>query len=69
MSDIICLREYIEEPEAQIAKCYLNDNGIEADVFRPILSVVGIIAIQGFRLMINEDDKETAEDLLRQVKG
>lgn len=67
MSEIICLRDYPDVNEANIAKSYLIDNGITADIFGAGTPLLGG-PFNRFRLMVKEEDKDAALELLKQIK-
>ena len=68
MSDLICIKTYINREEAELARGFLETNGVGAAVFaddcggaRPHLQIAGV------RLMVGEEDVEKATQLLKEV--
>lgn len=68
MTNLVCVKIFGTLPEAGIAKSYLIDNGIEADIFinSPGAYVPNAFPL-GARLMIKEEDKEKALKLLDKI--
>ena len=64
--ELVTLKIYNTEPEAQLFKAFLEDNGIEAFVFGNILSNTYNVfntTSAGVQLRVREDDLEKARQL------
>lgn len=68
MSNIICLKTIATSEEAEMAKGFLNTNGIEAKIFfegyTRAAMPFAFQAESGIKIMINEEDKDSAEKIL-----
>lgn len=69
MSDLICIETYPNIVVAEVAKSFLESQGIQAEIFsdncggmRPEMEQYGI------RLIVREEDKELAQELLKQTE-
>ncbi len=70
MSNIICIRIFGEITEAEIAKSFLIANDVQADIFFNSAGAYTPHAFPlGARLMINEEDKEKALELLESLNN
>ena len=68
MSDIICIKNYNNRVEAELAKSFLEDSDIEAVVsaddcggMRPHL----LLGTNGTRLLVKEEDAQKALEVLK----
>ena len=71
MSELTCIETYCSREEAELARSFLEANGIDAVVFtddcggtRPHLQLS-----EGVRLMVKQEDKEKAFKLFEDTKG
>ena len=70
MSEITCIEIYCSREEAELARSFLEANGIDAVVFaddcggaRPHLQIS-----EGVRLMVKQEDKEKALQLFEDAR-
>lgn len=73
MAKLICVKTYLSRVEAELAKGYLEEGGgirsiVSADdaggMHAPLMQATG-----GARLLVREEDKEKALDLLETLKS
>jgi len=72
MPNLTCIKTYHTRIDADMAKSYLEANGIKSEVFVDRCFGIGQ-ALQdsapGARLMVNEQDAQKAEELLKNSNG
>lgn len=72
MSEVVCIKSFTTPEEAKMAKDYLNTNDVEAEIiyqgFGRAAMPFALPALGGIKLMVKEEDKETAENLLKQIE-
>ena len=71
MGQLVCVRTYLNRPEAEILKSSLEANGIatmlsadDAGGMRPELTMS-----RGVKVWVHEEDKERAEELLQEMES
>lgn len=71
MIKVICIQTFTTPEEAKMAKDYLNTNGIQAEIvyqgFGRAAAPFATPALGGIKLMIKEEDENTAKNLLENI--